>query len=170
MANTLEVEIDGPHNEQLHFTPLQRNIRGKFDFMRMGEPMARIKAVEWPVPIPSQRLGVDADGIGYIAEPLHDAKHAPIKEKIEAQGMKLEPALQTFEGIDLTTWLFWIKQAVEAGLAKVVSGKLPDKIEGKPKMNFVLNEPPANALDKLTVAIEKQTAMFARLLERLGEK
>ena len=132
--------------------------------------MSKIKAHEWPVPIPSQRLGIDPDGNGYIREPLHDGEFAPIKEKIEKMGMKLEPAVQEFPAIDLPTWLFWMQRAVESGLAKVVGGKLPDHIEGKPKMNFVLNEPPTSATDKLTAAIERQTTMFAKLLERLGEK
>ena len=169
MVKALEVEIDGPHNEQLHFAPLQRNVRGRFDFMRIGEPMSKIKAVEWPVPIPSQRLGIDPDGNGYIREPLHDGEFAPIREKIESQGMKLEPAVQEFPGIDVVTWLFWLKLAVESGLAKVVSGKLPDKIEGTPKMNFILNEPPTSAVDKLTSAIERQSQLFERVLEKLSK-
>ena len=170
MVKALEIEIDGLCNEQLHFAPLQRHVRGRFDFMRIGEPMSKIKAHEWPVTIPSQRLGIDPDGTGYIREPLHDGEFAPIKEKIEKMGMKLEPAVQEFPGIDVVTWYFWMQRAVESGLARVVSGRLPDRIEGTPKMNFVLNEPPTSAVDKLTAAIEKQTVMFAKLLERLGEK
>ncbi len=170
MVKAVEIAINGQHNEALHFRPLQRSIRGRFDFMRIGEPMAKVKATEWPTPIPSQRLGIEPDGTGYVVEPLHDEEFAPIKEKIEKLGMKLEPALQTFKGIDLPTWLFWIKQAVESGIAKVVSGKLPDKIDGKPRKTFIVNEPEPSATDKLTAAIEKQSAMFAKLLDRLGER
>ena len=166
----LELEIDGQHNENLHFRPLQRSIRGRFDFNRVAEPMARLKAANWPSPIPSQRLGIDADGVGFVVEPLHDDEHAATREKIEARGMKLEPKLQTFESIDLPTWLFWLKRAVESGIAKIVSGKLPDKIDGVARKNFILNEPEQSAADKLTAAIEKQTAMFEKLLDRLGEK
>ena len=169
MARALEIEVDGPHNENLHFRPLQRSIRGRFDMMRVGEPMAKVKASEWPTPLPSQRLGIDADGAGFIAEPLHEPQHTPIREKIEKRGLKLEPALQTFEGIDTPTWMFWLKRAVESGLAKVVSGKLPDRIDGKPKTNFILNEPRPSAVDRLTAAIDRQSALFEKLVERLGK-
>lgn len=164
----LEIEIDGQHNENLHFRPLQRSIRGRFDFNRVAEPMARLKAGDWPTPIPSQRLGVDREGVGYLVEPLHDDKHAATREKIKKRGMELEPKLQVFENIDLPTWYFWLKRAVESGIAKIVSGKLPDRIDGEPRKNFILNEPEQSATDKLTAAIEKQTAMFAKLLEKLA--
>ena len=41
---TIQIEIDGKHNENLHFRPLQRTIRGRFDFNRIGEPMAKLEA------------------------------------------------------------------------------------------------------------------------------
>lgn len=168
MVKAVEIEVDGSRNENLIFAPLQRSIRGRFDFLRVPEASGKVKASDWPGVIPSQRLGIDPDGCGYITEPLHDESHKAIKEKIEKAGMKLEPDLATFEGIDLPTWFFWIKQAVESGLAKVVKGKLLDHIDGKPKLDFIFNEPAETPVDKLTVVIERQTAMFAKLLERLG--
>ena len=170
MVKAVEIEIDGSHNEALLFRPLQRSVRGRFDMMRMGEPMARVKATDWPTPIPSQRLGIDADGNGFLCEPLHDDEYVVLKEKIESQGMRLEPAIQEFLDIDVATWQFWLKSAVDSGLAKIVRGKLPDKIDGKPRMNFITNDPEPPAVDKLTAAIEKQTAMFEKLLNKLGEK
>ena len=129
--------------------------------------MAMIESTKWPKPIPSQRLGIDLEGLGYIAEPLHDAENAVLREKITKQGAKLEPELQTFSNIDLPTWYFWMKRAVEAGIAKVVKGKLPDKIDGQPRVNFVTNEPTQGPMDALTAAIEKQNDLMARLLEKL---
>lgn len=170
MVKAIEIEIDGIHNENLQFRPLQRSIRGRFDFLRISEPMSKMKANDWPVPIPSQKLGIDPDGNGYLLEPLHDPEHAPIKEKIEAQAMKLEPAIQTFEGIHLPSWLFWIQRAVESGLAKVVSGKLPEKIEGEPRKNFILAPPEKSTTDKLTEAISLQNELFEKLLAKLSEK
>jgi len=169
MVKPVEVEVDGPRCEDLIFAPLQRRIRGRLDFLKVGEPMAAVEAQNWPGPIPGQRLGIDREGTGYIAEPLHDPRNGTIKERIEAKGMKLEPKTQVFDSVDAPTWLFWIKQAVEAGIAKVVSGKLPDKIDGKVQMNFVTNEPAESPVDKLTAAIERQTATFEKLLERLSK-
>jgi hypothetical protein len=95
---SVEIEIDGPHNEALRFRPLQRSIRGRFDLMRIGEPMATVKAQEWP-PIPSQRIGISEEAVGYIYEALHDAEHAPLREKIERLWQRLEPQLTEFETI-----------------------------------------------------------------------
>jgi hypothetical protein len=169
MVKSVEIEIDGQHNEALHFRPLQRNIRGRFDLMRIGEPMAKVKASEWPVPIPSQRLGIDRDGTGYILEPLHEAEFAPLREKIEGQGMRLEPKLQEFDGVHLPSWLFWIKRAVESGLAKIVNGELPLTIEGEPVKNFVIGKREDSPVDKLTAAIERQNVLFEKLLARLAD-
>ena len=170
MVAAVEVEIDSPHNENLHFRPLQRAVRGRFDWMRIGEPMSKVKAAEWPVPIPSQRLGVDPDGNGYLLEPLHDDEYSPIREKIEGKlGMKLEPAVQTFESVHLPSWYFWLAKAVECGLATVVSGKLPRDIGGEPRRNFYWSEPAPSATDKLTAAIERQSQLFEKLLAKLGE-
>lgn len=166
----VELEIDGEHNECLGFRPLPgRSIRGRFDMNRISEPMARIKATEWPTPIPSQRIGIDDDGNGFIVEPLHDAEYAPLREKILKTGQTLEPALTTIENIHAPSWLFWLRRAVESGIAHVVRGKLPDKIDGKPRMNFITNERGPSSSDKLTAAIERQSALMERLLERLAK-
>ena len=145
-------------------------MRGSFDYDRMSEPMAKIEASKWPGPIPGQRLGVEPDGTGFIREPLHDEEHAPLRERIERTGVKLEPAVQTFEDVDLPSWLFYVKRAVEAGIAKVVKGELPTRIEGKVKFDYIFNERVAESpMDKLTVAIQEQTAVMTKLLERLAE-
>ena len=166
----VEVEIGGPLNECLSFRPLPgRLVRGRYDLNRVAEPLAKLKSAEWPVPVPGQRIGVDAEGIGYLAEPLHSPEHKPLREKIERAGMRLEPELTTFEGVDVVSWLYWLKRAVEGGIARVVKGALPDKIDGKPRKNFIMAEPEPSAVDKLTAAIEKQSQLFERLLEKLSK-
>jgi len=115
------------------------------------------------LPIPAQRLGIDPEGIGYIAEPLHEDAHLATRERIERQGMTLEPAVQTFGAVDLPTWLFWMRRTVEAGVARVVRGKLPETVEGEPRRHFVLNAPGPSANDKLTAALDRQTAAFEAL-------
>ena len=171
--NCVEIEIDGPRNESYKFFPLDRIIRGKFDFMRGGDGAAILEAQKWPGPIPSQRLGIDPDGDGYLTEPLNEPPFAAIRERITKQGFGIEKD-QVFENIDLPTWLFWIQQAVEAGLAKITRGKLPEVIEGKPKKDFLFGEPPVSNTDKLTEALtlqsealSQQTAAFNRLTDAI---
>lgn len=169
----IEIEVDGPHNENLRFRPLQRRIRGRFDIQRVGEPLAKLKAHEWPTPIPAQRLGITADGDGYLLEPLHDAEYAALREKIGKGGKRLEPPVQEFESIHLPSWLYWMRRAVESGLARVVKGKLPDKIDGEPRKDFINAPPDPSATDKLTKTLEAQTNAFNRLaaaIEKLASK
>ncbi len=164
----VEIEINGQRNENLYFRPLQRSVRGRFDLNRVGEPTARMKAVDFPHPIPSQRIGIEADGSGYIMDPLHDGEFAALRERIERQGKKLPPKLETFDDVDLPTWLFWIKRAVDSGIAKVVAGSLPKTIEGEPKMNFIVNRPKETTGDRLAMAMERQNILFEKLLSRLA--
>lgn len=162
----IEIEVDTPTNDNLHFRPLTRSIRGRFDMMRMGEPLARVKATEWP-PIPSQRLGITPDGIGYLVEPLHDPQHSGLKTKIERAGMTLEQPLTQFDGIHLPSWLFWMKQACDSGMARVTKGQLPDQIDGTPRHNFIIAEPAASDGDKLATALADQAAAFNRLTDAI---
>lgn len=166
MVAPVEIEIDGPCNENLMFRPISRSVRGRFDFMRIGEPMAKVKAVEW-VPIPSQRLGINDKGVGYILEPLHDPEHEALRSKIEKMGYRFDPPRTTFTEIDYVSWMFWLKAAVDSGLAKITVGELPTKIEGFPRKNFILAEPEKSSGDKLTAALEQQTIAFNRLTDAL---
>lgn len=162
----LEIEIDGPHNEQLHFRPLRRSIRGRFEWARVNEPQARIKAATEPPVIPGQRIGWDGAKL-YVADGLHDAQHAAVKERIERQGYRLPPAREEFD-VDEATALYWIARAVESGFARVVSGKLPAKLTGEPQKDFLLKREPSQT-DRLTAAIERQNNLMAQLLERLAK-
>jgi len=166
----LEVEIDGSQNQCLCFRPLPgRRIRGRMDLNRVAEPMAKLLTSQWPQPVPGQRIGIDAEGLGYVAEPLHDPEHATLREKIVKSGQRLAPPVETFEGIDQAGWLFWLRKAVEAGIARVVKGSFPDKLPGKPRMNFIMAEPKPSSDDRLVAAIERQNTLMAQLLERLGK-
>jgi len=169
MVKSVDIDIDGTRNECLDFRPLPgRTVRGRFDLNRVAEPLAKLRTAELPEPVPGQRIGIDAEGVGYVAEPLYDVEHAAVRERIERRGLRLPPQRESFDGIDVVSWLYWLQRAAESGLARVVSGKLPEKIDGEPRKNFITAEPEKGPLDKLTAAIEAQTAMFARLLERLG--
>ena len=138
---TIEITIDGPRNDNLRFPPLQRTLRGTFDLNRVNEPLARMKYTEFPRPIPGLVIVVDAEKkTGEIRDPLHDAEHAAIREKIQSMSMKLGPAVERFENIDANTWLFWMRRAVASGTCKIVSGKFPAIDEKKARKDFIMPE------------------------------
>lgn len=158
----LEIEIDGKENECLHFRPLQRSIRGRFDFARLREPMSGVMRSAWPEAIPSMRLGIEgADG--YLLEPLYNDEHKQAREKIELAGMKLADERETFANIDLPTWVFWLRRAIESGIAKIVSGKLPDRVEGTPQLSFITVREPSDTA-RLATAIEQTNVLLAELV------
>jgi hypothetical protein len=168
-AELLEVEINGPLNESYFFPPLRRKVRGCFDPARCVESGAHTLLRTWPqVPIPGERIGVDLEsGEGFILEPLHDPKYTPTREHIEKKGRRLAEAKQTYEGIHVATWLHWLKSAVNGGLARVVRGKLPDKLPGKPDLTIITRAPQNEVIERLVEASDRQAAAFDRLASAL---
>ena len=175
-SGVVEIEIDGPHNENLIFMPIgAKRVRGRFDWRRVREPLAAITAARWPAGgvIPGQRIGLDLEtGTGFVVDPLHDDANALTRERIVGQGLALPPARQEFPSVHVPTWLHWIKRAVEAGLAKIVTGALPAKIEGEPKLSFFGNptvDPRDAMIDKLIDLVtgllpaEKRKAVLDKL-------
>jgi hypothetical protein len=168
--STVICEVGNGLNQSLHFRPLQRKIRGTFDFMRVNEPMGKVRGATEPGPIPGQRLSFDFDSsVGAIIEPLHAPEHRVLKERIEGKGQKLPPEREEFTGQDGCTWAFWLLSAVKAGLVRIVSGKIPENLPGKPRVNFIAAEKQP-ATDRLAAAIERQNELFAALLETLRTK
>jgi hypothetical protein len=143
----IEIEVDHPRNRNLQFTPIQAVVRGRLDFLR-GDKALREKADDFPTGIPGQVIGFDTDAAtGYVAEPLHDAEHAALRRQIEGSGQSLPERRRTFPGPGeahydhASTWLFWMKRAVESGHARVVKGKLPAEVRGPVRKNFVTADP-----------------------------
>jgi hypothetical protein len=175
----LTIEADGPLNENLSFRPLQRAIRGRFDWQRCGDPEAlRLGMAFGGLPIPGQRIAFDAEKkTATIVEPLHDPEHAALAEKIKARGYKLPPAREYIEGCDPDTWAFWISRAIESGLAKLVAGKLPEFDPDKARRDFIFAPPKPGTTDKLTDALNNlasaqaaQTAVLEKLVMMLAKK
>lgn len=169
MGNIIEIEVNGKNNNNLFFGPLGRSIRGRFELSKATShhPAASVLTNRWSEPIPGQRIGIDTDtGEGFIVEPLHEDEHTAIRDRIKKTS-KIEPPKQTFERVHAPTWLYWIKRAVDAGLAKVTAGKLPATVEGAKMDLFIPRH--VNALDKLTAAMDRQTEMFSKLLTTLLE-
>jgi hypothetical protein len=160
MANVIEIEVDNAQNGQLHFLPIGRSLRGRFDPARDTEPQARLLLIDYPRGVPGQRLALDADaGTAWLTDGLHDAEHKEAREKLKRKGYALPPEREelTLQKGDVPTWLYWIKRAVESGLARLVRGKLPDKIEGPVKKSFVV---PERKPDQKDATIAKLTALL----------
>lgn len=165
--NIVEFEIDGPRNEALIFAPLSgRRLRGKFDVNRVAEPLAKMITNKWPSIVPGQRIGIDvASKTGFVVEPIHDDKQ--LSAKIAAHNYTLDKEREEFADIDLCTWVHWLRMGVESGVLKLVRGTLP-QVEGTPRIDFLNAPPKESTTDKLTAAIEAQTAVMTRLLERMA--
>lgn len=172
----LEVQTRTEQARQVFFRPLGRSLRGPVDFSSRARSKDDYEnARRWPEPIPGEVLGINLEtGEKYVREPLYDAAHATTREIItQKRGMKLQPQLTPVESESVTTWLHWIKKGVKAGVLRVIQGEIPpeDKWVGKPRLSFIRNEQKpstnqlAEAIDRMTSAIELQTKLLARLLE-----
>ena len=165
--DVVEIEIDGKLNESHYFLPLQRRIRGRFDYMRVAEPKAKTLINEWPHPIPGQHITLNlATGEGQIREPLREEGNELLKEKCEKRGRIGDHEI--FPNVDIATWCHWLKRAVESGYAKLIKGKFPEQIEGKPQISF-FSRPQVDQTERLASAIENQTAVAKKQTELLSE-
>lgn len=158
------IEIDESRNRHYHFLPLGRRLRGRYDYLRDPRPEAKVKAGT-DAAIPGQRLTVKGN-TAVLDDLLNAPEHEAIKEKIERKGFRI-PKGETFTDIDANTFAWHAKRAVDSGIATLVSGKFPPIDESKVKKSFFIDEP-KSPTDRLTAAIEKQTATFEKLLEKLS--
>lgn len=168
----LEVEVDSPRNDSLHFLPASKRVRGRFDLGRACKTSGAAGKLmnDWPDPIPGQRIGINLrTHEGYIAEPLHEAEHLANRQRIEERKMRLPAERQSFNNCHLPTWLYWLKRAVEAGLARVVKGELPETIEGEPRKSFHMTHQPDQS-KLLTDAINRQTEALVKQGELLAQQ
>jgi hypothetical protein len=169
-GNTIIVEIDGNLNQSCYWRPLQKRIRGRFDLHRVKEPNAGKLHSIWPEPIPGQQLSLDlVTAEGAILEPLYEAKFAAIREKIEQQGQKLPAEREIFQGVDVATWVFFLRELVDSGKARLIEGEFPKIDESKVQRRFHSSERPGTE-DKLLSAIEQQNALLTQLLSRLTKQ
>ncbi|MBS0208726.1 MAG: hypothetical protein JSS27_07210 [Planctomycetes bacterium] len=161
-CDLIEVEVLQP----LHFQPLGRKVRGHFDIREVArhDKDAAELFNKWPEPIPGQVLGIDlAKGEAYLAEPLRQPQHAPLRERLERLG-KIGPERQTFAGASAATWLFWLRRIVESGAAKLTRGTFPQSLPGTPQTDFLTIKQP-DPIDRLAAALERQNELMQKLLE-----
>jgi hypothetical protein len=185
----VEVEVAGADAAQLFFRPIRRPVRGRADFSTARTKSALALREHWPEPVPGQILGIDADGTKYLREPLHDKEHAKVAQRIKNKGFVLPDERETFASESIVTWLYWLRRAVDAGLARVVKGELPPiealepprkrpaRDERLPRKAFILDEPGESPTAKLATAIENlsaniavQTGVMQKLLAKLDAK
>lgn len=131
-SNVIEIEVDIERNRNLYFVPIDRQVRGRFDWRRVADKHGPELRDQWgEEPLPGQTISLDLDsGKGAILEPLASVKE--FKKCVEDRRETLAPARQEFANINPSAWLYWIKAAVETGKAKLLKGTLPPKVDYKP--------------------------------------
>jgi hypothetical protein len=169
-ANTIICEIDGPQNQSVMFRPWGKKIRGRFDIHRLRDAGAGSLMTLFPQPIPGQYISLDlSTAEGIVIEPLHEDKFAAIRERIEKMGQTLPAQREVLQGIDLTTCLWWLRELVNSGKAKLIEGEFPKIDESKVQRRFHSTERPGTE-DKLLTAIERQNDLLAELIGRLAKQ
>ena len=158
----IEIEIGDQQNRNVFFAPLGRVLRGTFDLNREKEPTARTLSAKWPLTIPGIRLSLDAkSGVGMVRDPMHDEQHKAVAESIEKNKFSLGVAEERFEGVHIPSWLQQMKFAVDNGSARIVQGKFPNPLPGKPLRSYITpdiedpTERQEKILDKLADALDK---------------
>lgn len=161
------VEIDGPRNESVHFLPAGVTVRGRLDWNRCGEPLTARLARHWGE-IPGQQIELTDKG-GCIVEPLHNQPHAALAEKIKAEGMTLAPARHEFPAVDWKTWAYWLQRAIDAGVAKLISGELPvvDPKDAKRDYFQPPPDPSQEQLKELGAAMRQQAEQIGELVKAI---
>ncbi len=141
----LVIEADSHDETNVFFPPIQDRIRGRFDATRRvgRNPDCASLLGQWTQPVPGQRISIDTTtATGSVIEPLRaDEENASIVELFKKRSIKV-PESKSFSGIHVPSWLHHMKAIVEAGLARVVEGKVPDKIEGEAKKSFITDDTP----------------------------
>jgi len=159
----LVIEVDHPNDNAVYFPPTGTRLRGRFDARRQAQRNANAAHLlqQWTEPVPGQRLSIDtATGEGQILEPLRTDtdEHKAIRQLFEKRGIAV-PEDQTFRNVHQPSWLFCMKDLIDAGFARIVEGKLPAKIDGERLKSFVTPdvEGPEDTLRRIVV--ENSTAM-----------
>lgn len=149
---TAIIEIDSEANTSLHFGPLGRRLRGGLDLTRTLDIGAAEIRGAWPEPIPGQRLELYAsERRAVVVDPLGaegDPRQERNRQRIREAKFKLPAAREEIDGVDVPTFAYWMRRAVEGGHARLVSGKIPDTAGEKVRLRFHTQEQ-ADPRDKM---------------------
>jgi len=170
-TNIVEIEAADPQGRRLYFLPLQRRLRGEFNYNMPAEPLAKMHINRIPETVPGQRLALDVDSAtAWISEPLREPEHAVLAEKLrDRYKCTFAPEREELKDVDVPTFLYWMRRAVESGSARLVRGELPEKINGEPRKSFFSNAS-EDSSTKLADAIEKQTTVLTQLVRMLAKQ
>lgn len=149
----------------VYFPPLDRRMRGRFDAKIVAAHDADAGPLlgEWKEPLAGQMLAIEGDDVA-VLEPLH--KFPAIAARLKQRNLTLAPEREAVK-CDPLTAMYYAREAVKAGQAKVISGTLPTDIdESKVQRDFIV-KPPVNPQKSLASAIEAQTVAFNRLADAL---
>ncbi len=168
----VEIEVHSDTNANLRWEPVGETLRGSFRVSKCRNPEAGRLAMHLPDGLPGMRVRIDPEkGTAAILEPLAGPDHKTTRDTLAklttgdetATGERLTfaPALKEYPAAHAPTWIGWAVRAVRAGLARVVSGKLPDKVPAdcKPR-SFSPPEPP----DEKDATIKALVAVLAAKL------
>ena len=132
-------EVDTLKDTNLYFPAIGKRIRGKFDPQRRvaRNPDNAPLLGQWPRPVPGQLIELDTEKAEVtVREPLEDEENSDIVDLFKKRGIKI-PETETHRGVHVPSCLHILKNAVDAGLCKVVEGKIPSKIEGRMLKSFI---------------------------------
>lgn len=186
--DVVEIEVRSDNGNKLYFSPTGKSLRGYIDFATVKSRIAQQCRDRFPEPVPGKIIGINRmTGEKYIREPLYDPEHSTVRKRVEKMHA-LDLQRESIDSESEVTWLYWMRRAVDGGLARIVQGELPDRYsfpgeerpteskDGKPRKNFIIDQEEsqaakfATALNSMADAINANTAVLGKLLERLDAK
>jgi hypothetical protein len=157
-----EIELTA-RNTQVIFPPLgqtrKESLRGEYDWREV--PGAFEVHRTYGV-IFGHRIGIDPDkGAGYVVEPIHAPEHNALKKRI-LEKWKLDDERREFRLQTPDRWLRCMVRLVQAGLARIVKGKLPDRVD--PVIDPPTHEELAAACAYVSLTPEQQQQVDQKII------
>lgn len=168
-SKVVEVEMVTPNNRQVYFKPIGHKLRGRMDFTTARTRKEEDARKAWPEPVPGQRVCLDlGTGERYVREPLYDEDCEQTRAKIIRKGYGLPPKRADYGGENMATWVHHLHKLINAGLARVVEGELPnvEDFDEEPRTRFITSEKKSDEA-RLTETIIPLTKAVERLADRV---
>lgn len=165
-GNVLELEVETERDGNLYVPYSGLTLRGRKDFARIAR--SRVKAAEllgdFPAGIPGSRVRIDLDeGRVFVVEPLQSEEYQTERLKLERLGHQI-PRTAEMKDTSVSGWLHEMNRAVNAGCARVVSGKFPSDLGPEPDAPSKFEdqqEPQGDKFDTLCNLLEQLLGRLA---------